>query len=212
MEPPLPDVDHEESPEPSATVERPPVRGRKQREAGTESVDSTPPPPERILEAMLFAGREPVTFERAQSILTGLAEDQFVTLIDTLNSAYRLQGRPYSLLPRGNGYVMTIKPAFLPMLDRLRGPVRETRLSTAAIDVLSLVAYRQPVTKPEIDSIRGMDSGAILRQLLRHGLLAGARREEAGRELNYSTTAKFLTLFQLESLDDLPQTQDLERL
>jgi segregation and condensation protein B len=212
MEPWLPDVDHAEAPEQAPAPDQLPVRGRKKREPGGESADASPPLPERILEAMLFAGRDPVTFERARTVITGIGEEQFVALIDKLNSAYRKQGRPYSLLPRDNGYVMTIKPAFLPLLERLRGPVRETRLSTAAIDVLSLVAYRQPVTKPEMDAIRGFDSGALLRQLLRHGLLSAVRKEDGGRELAYSTTAKFLTLFQLDSLDDLPQTQDLERL
>jgi Predicted transcriptional regulator containing the HTH domain len=107
---------------------------------------------------------------------------------------------------------MTIKPAYLPLLERLRGPARETRLSTAAIDILSLVAYRQPVGKSEIDAIRGVDSGGLLRQLIKLGLLSGQRPAEGGRELIYSTTSRFLALFHLQSLDDLPQTQDLERL
>ncbi len=98
-------------------------------------------------------------------------------------------------------------------LDKLYGATREARLSPAAIDVLALVAYRQPATKPEIDSLRGADSGALLRQLVRRGLIAVVHRGEAGhREVSYGTTARFLEMFGLSSVEDLPQTQDLQRL
>ncbi|HEV8059682.1 MAG TPA: SMC-Scp complex subunit ScpB [Gemmataceae bacterium] len=211
-DPLLPDseADHPHDEEASPR-EQPPARSRRRRSSAGSNGD-TPPPAERILEAMLFAGRGPVTFEQARVILSGLGEEQFLAMIDALNAAYRLQGRPYALLPRDQGYVMTIKPSFLPLAERLKGPTRETRLSTAAIDVLSWVAYRQPIGKSEIDAIRGVDSGALLRQLLKHGLLSTERKTEGGRDLLYRTTTRFLKLFQLESLDDLPQTQELERL
>ena len=197
--------------EEASSSQQPPVRPRRRRSSASSNGD-TPPPAERILEAMLFAGRGPVTFEQARLILSGLGEEQFLAMIDTLNAAYRLQGRPYALLPREQGYVMTIKPSFMPLAERLKGPARETRLSTAAIDVLSWVAYRQPIGKSEIDAIRGVDSGALLRQLLKHGLLSTERKTEGGRDLLYRTTTRFLRLFQLDSLEDLPQTQELERL
>ena len=96
----------------------------------------------------------------------------------------------------------------LPLLERLRG-ARETRLSTSAIDALSLVAYRQPVGKSEIDAIRGVDWAASAAALKLFAI--GAASTEGGRVI-YSTTSRFLSLFHLQSLDDLPQTQDLERL
>ena len=78
---------------------------------------------------------------------------------------------------------------------------------------MSLVAYRQPVTKQEIDSLRGAESGSLLRQLVRRGLIAVVQRADAQqRQVSYGTTQRFLDLFQLRSLDDLPQTQDLQRL
>ena len=87
------------------------------------------------------------------------------------------------------------------------------RLSAASIDVLALVAYRQPTTKQEIDTLRGTDCGSLLRQLVRRGLVAVLHRGDADRrEVTYGTTARFLELFKLRSLDDLPQTQDLQRL
>jgi segregation and condensation protein B len=94
--------------------------------------------------------------------------------------------------------------------------MREARLSPAAIDVLALVAYRQPATKQEIDSIRGTESGHLLRQLVRRRLIDIVHRTESllekKREVSYGTTERFLELFGLKSLDDLPQTQDLQKL
>jgi segregation and condensation protein B len=98
------------------------------------------------------------------------------------------------------------------VVDRLYGSMREARLSQAALDVLALVAYRQPVTKQEVESLRGAESGGVLRQLVRLGLVAVQRGEAGQREVSYGTTPRFLTLFQLRSLDDLPRTQDLQQL
>jgi segregation and condensation protein B len=133
--------------------------------------------------------------------------------VQVLNRAYKLQGRPYAIETEEDGYVLRVKGRFKPIVDRLYGQTRSARLSAAAVDVLSLVAYRQPVTKQEIDAIRGAESGSLLRQLVRRGLIAIARRAEAGhREVTYATTQRFLDLFKLTTLDDLPRTQDLQRL
>ena len=138
---------------------------------------------------------------------------QFGQALETLNQDYRRQGRPYLIQSQEQGYLLTLRPRFRRVLDRLHGQVREARLSPVAIDVLSLVAYRQPATKQEIDSMRGAESGSLLRQLVRRGLIAVVHRGEAApREVAYGTTARFLELFGLGSLDDLPQTQDLQKL
>jgi len=95
-------------------------------------------------------------------------------------------------------------------MEKVFGGVREARLSTQAIDVLALVAYRQPATKVEIDSLRGAESASLLRQLVRRGLIQVMYRAEAERkEVSYGTTARFLEMFGLQSLDDLPKTQEL---
>src|SRR5262249_30814853 len=131
-----------------------------------------PPPVARILEALLFVGGEPPSAERACAIVRGLTPAQFAQALDTLNQDYRRQGRPYVVQSQEHGYILALRPRFRQVLDRLYGQVREARLSPAAIDVLSLVAYRQPATKQEIDSIRGVESGSLLRQLVRRGLIA----------------------------------------
>lgn len=169
-----------------------------------------PPPPLRILEALFFVGGVPLTVERAMKIIRGLSADQFAQVIDDLNRAYRLQNRPYTILPQGAGHILTLRPKYLPLHEKIFGGVREARLSTSAIDVLALVAYRQPTTKPEIDSLRGAESAAVLKQLVRRGLIQVIDRGDTHhKDVMYGTTPRFLEMFGLQSLDDLPKTQDL---
>jgi len=174
---------------------------------------ASPPQAERIVEALLFVGGAPLTATRACETVRGLTEEQFIQAIDSLNREYRRQGRPCAIQVRNGGYVLALRPRFRYVLERIQGGQREARLSPAAIDALALVAYRQPVTKQEIDALRGAESGALLRQLVRRGLIAVVQRGDAQqREVSYGTTPRFLDLFQLQSLDDLPQTQDLQKL
>jgi len=179
----------------------------------SEPEDATPPPALRIIEALLFVGGAPLTAKRAREILRGLTEEQFNDAITQLNSDYRRQARPYTIQPQGAGWVLTLRPRFRHVVDKLYGGVREARLSTAAIDVLALVAYRQPVTKPDIDNMRGAESGALLRQLVRRGLIQvipipGGK----AKEVMYTTTPKFLDMFNLRGLEDLPKTHDLQQM
>jgi len=179
--------------------------------SSSEVKTTTPPPLVRILEALLFVGGLPLTSQRACQVVRGMTAEQFTQGIDELNRAYRRQNRPYGIRLRDQGYVLELKPKFRGVTERLFGGVREARLSTQAIDVLALVAYRQPATKMEIDSLRGGESGSLLRQLVRRGLIQVVYRAEAERkEVSYGTTPRFLEVFGLQSLDDLPKTQELE--
>ena len=145
--------------------------------------------------------------------MRGLSAEQFTQILDALNHAYRAQNRPYTILAQGEGYSLTLRPKFRGVMEKLYGGQREARLSMSAIDVLALVAYRQPATKAEIDSLRGGDLGGLLRQLVRRGLVQVVYRADAAqREVSYGTTARFLEWFGLQSLDDLPRTQDLQQL
>jgi segregation and condensation protein B len=168
-----------------------------------------PPSPEQIIEAMLFVGGHPLTADAACSAIRGLTAERFLAGVDVLVRRYREQRRPYSVVPRGEGFVLALLPAHRGLRERLFGGPREARLSQAAVDVLSVVAYRQPVGKAEIDAIRGTDSGSILRQLVRLGMVAVQHRAEAGsREVRYGTTPRFLRVFGLASLDELPRMGD----
>jgi segregation and condensation protein B len=171
------------------------------------------PTPRRVIEAFLFVGGDPLTAERAGEAIRGLTPAQFHDAVAELNRDYRQQGRPYHIQARDHGYVLMLRPRYRPLIEKLYGGPREARLSQAAIDVLALVAYRQPVTRREVESLRGMESGNVLRQLVRRGLLSVVHRAQAGqREVAYGTTQRFLELFGLTNLEDLPQTLDLQRL
>jgi len=168
-----------------------------------------PPSPEQLIEAMLFVGGHPLTAAVACSAVRGLTPERFLVAIDALGRQYRRQRRPYSIQARDTGFVLSVLPSFRGLRDRLFGGPREARLSQPALDVLSVVAYRQPVEKAEVDAMRGTDSGAILRQLVRLGLVAIQHRAEAeSRAVRYGTTPRFLQLFNLNSLDELPRLGD----
>ena len=179
---------------------------------GAEAAAAAPPPLLRIVEALLFVGGPPLTAERAGEAVRGLTPATFAQAVDTLNRDYRRQGRPYRVQARERGYELALLPRYRGVLERLYGSTREARLSPAALDVLALVAYRQPITRQEVEALRGAESSSPLRQLVRLGLIAVQRGQAQQREVVYSTTARFLSLFQLRSLDDLPRTQDLQRL
>jgi segregation and condensation protein B len=182
-------------------------------EASERTEIVSPPALKRIVEALLFVGGAPLTAAGATEAIRGLTAEQFTEAIADLNQDYRRQGRPYFIHLRDQGYALELRPNFKPVWDKLYGTMREARLSTAAIDVLALVAYRQPATKQEIEAIRGAESGHLLRQLVRRRLITVVQRGDSNqREVTYGTTERFLELFGLKSLDDLPQTQDLQKL
>jgi segregation and condensation protein B len=171
-----------------------------------------PPSPDAIAEAMLFAGGPPLTAEKFAAILRA-GGDLLHRIVADLNKRYRNQNRPYSVQPRDGGYVLAVKPAYRGMREKLFGGPREARLSQPALDVLSVIAYRQPVDKDEIDTIRGVDSGGVVRQLARLGLIAVVQRGESERpETKYGTTHRFLEIFSLGSLDDLPRLGEAQQL
>jgi segregation and condensation protein B len=178
-----------------------------------EPADFVPPPLERVLEAILFVGGAPLTFNRAKGLIRGLSEEQFEAALTQLGRDYRRQNRPYHIENKGQGFLLTLKPRYQSVQHRLLGGLREARLSNVAVDVLALVAYRQPTTKSEVDALRGAESGALLRQLIRRGLVQVLQRGDSSqREATYGTTQRFLELFGLQSLEDLPRTQDLQQI
>lgn len=168
--------------------------------------DETPPSPLRIVEAMLFVGGAPLTPERAGEIVRGLEPTAFRDLIDELNRNYRRQARPYAIRETEKGFVLDVRANFRAVAERFTGSPKEARLNQPAVDVAALIAYQQPIAKSEIDALRGTDSAGPIRQLVRLGLVAVARRGDGQqKEVFYGTTSRFLQVFGLGSLDDLPK-------
>lgn len=170
--------------------------------------------PLTILEALLFvggAGAEPLTSQRVASLMRGVRPAEIDDLVRDLNERYSSDGRPYRVESDGEGYRLTLREEYSPVRDKLHGRNRQARLSPAAIEVLSLIAYNGPRTADELARLRGRPSGAVLSQLVRRQLLRVERDADDRRLTRYVTTPRFLAALGIEKLDDLPRSQDVER-
>jgi segregation and condensation protein B len=158
------------------------------------------------LEAVLFLAREPVN-SRKLAQLAGLADGtEARTLVRRLNRWYDESGSAFRAEELAGGFQLMSRPKFGPWLRRLYSSPVEIRLSAPAQETLAVVAYRQPVLRAEIEAIRGVDCGEILRQLMDRDLVRTAgRANELGRPYWYATTKRFLQVFGLRHLDDLPR-------
>jgi segregation and condensation protein B len=168
--------------------------------------------PLRLLEAMLFVGspsNEPLSAERSASVMRGVAAEEIHDLIRQLNDEYAANRCPYQIVSEGSGYRLTLTAEHQRLRDKFQGRQRQARLSQAAVEVLALVAYHEPLTAEQVNRLRNIPSGAVLTQLVRRQLLRLERNEAEPRVVRYRTTQRFLDLFGLESVADLPQSQDL---
>jgi len=170
--------------------------------------------PRSILEAILFVGHptaEPLTSERIAAMMRGVQPAEIDELVKQLNEEYTDEGAPYTILSVGPGYQLALRSEFGPLRDHFYGRLREARLSQAAVDILAIVAYNQPIGAEQIDRLRGKPSGHILSQLVRRDLLRLDRPSEKKAKPAYSTTERFLDLFGLEDLQELPRSQEIDR-
>jgi segregation and condensation protein B len=160
------------------------------------------------LEAVLLLAREPLG-SRKLSELASLADGtEARTLVRRLNRMYDLEGCAFRVEEVAGGFQLMSRPQFAPWLRRLHASPMEVRLSGPAMETLAVVAYRQPVLRAEVESIRGVQCGEILRQLMERDLVRiVGRSEELGRPFLYGTTRHFLEVFGLRHLDDLPRPE-----
>jgi segregation and condensation protein B len=166
--------------------------------------------PLQRLEAVLLLAREPLSSRKIAQLAQLEDGTQARTLIRKLNGLLDDSGRSFRVEEVAGGYQLLTRQKFASWLRRLSHVPGETRLSTVALETLSVVAYRQPVLKADIEAIRGVNCGEILRQLMERDLVRiGGRSEELGRPYLYTTTKRFLQQFGLRSLDDLPRAEIL---
>jgi segregation and condensation protein B len=142
--------------------------------------------------------------------MRGVRPAEVDDLVRELNQQYGESGCPYEIVSHGPGFVLSLRDEFSGLRDKFQGRLRQARLSPAALEVLALVAYNQPLTSEDVTRLRGRSSGPILSQLVRRQLLRIERPPTTPRGTRYFTTPRFLKLFGLESLDDLPRGQELE--
>jgi len=169
--------------------------------------------PRSILEALLFVGHSGGEGLRAEHVVQWIRDvepAEIERMIVDLNAQYAAEGAPYTIHQEGGGYRLALTSEFQRSKRRLSGRGREARLSQAAVEVLALVAYNQPIAGAEISRLRGKPSGHIITHLVRRQLLQVERKSDRPRIPFYLTTPRFLTLFGLADLADLPQTQELD--
>ena len=163
------------------------------------------------LEAVLFLAREPLN-SRKLSQHANLADGtQARTLVRRLNQRLDQSGRAFRVQEVAGGFQLTTRQKFAKWLRRLDHVPNPERLSAPALETLAVVAYQQPVIRADIEAIRGVSCGELLNQLMSRDLVrVSGRSDELGRPYLYNTTKRFLQLFGLKSLDELPQVEALK--
>jgi len=163
-----------------------------------------------MLEALLFVAEDPLDTKEIAESITEVTKKNIPLLIQALDEYYSEHRRAFTTQRVAGGWRLATRPEFADVIRRhLRGKQRG-RLSRASLETISIIAYRQPLSRPEIDQMRGVDSSPVVRNLLERELIKVVGRAEApGRPILYATADKFLTYFGLESLNDLPKPEEL---
>lgn len=165
----------------------------------------------RIVEAVLFASESPLAPAEIARASGDLSAADVERAISELCQEYEDEERAFQIYPLGDGYQILTRPEFAPYLESFDSISRSNRLSRAALETLAIIAYRQPVSRLEIEDLRGVNAAGVLRTLQERGLIEVVDRAEGlGRPLLYGTTSRFLDHFGLRSLEDLPQPESLQ--
>jgi segregation and condensation protein B len=165
---------------------------------------------ESIVEAILFATDSPLPAARIAQIV-GVGDAKSVRKhVQALNKEYQASGRSFRIEEIAKGYQMLTLPAYNNWLSKVLRARAETKLSPAALETLAIIAYKQPILRADVESIRGVAAGEVINRLREMNLVKiVGRAEELGRPMLYGTTRKFLEVFGLNSLDDLPNVDVL---
>jgi segregation and condensation protein B len=170
-------------------------------------------------EAIIFAADEPVAPGRIAEIVAEVtgrpqpSEDEVAAAVSRLNETFDDQGRAFEIKSWAGGYRMVTRSSLSPFVKTYYVEEQETSLSRSLMETLAVIAYRQPVTRPEVDFVRGVNSDYAIRKLLEMDLAnVEGRADSVGRPLLYGTTDRFLEQFGLDDLDDLPTLREVEDL
>ncbi len=166
----------------------------------------------RIVEALVLSSSEPISAVKLAEIIPYCDAGEVKDLINELNTEYAEQDRSFEIWEIAGGFQIRTRAEFSGYLQKLQKE-RALRLSQAALETLAIIAYRQPVTRAEMEDVRGVDVGATVKSLLeRHLIRIAGQREVPGRPMLYGTTRRFLEIFGLESLKNLPTLRELDEL
>jgi segregation and condensation protein B len=164
----------------------------------------------QLIEAALFSAARPLTVEELQTLDpdAGLADVR--AALEELREHYDFDGHSVEVIEIAGGHQILTRPAFATAIERAQFAIRTPKLSSAALETLAVISYRQPVGRAEIEEIRGVAAGGVLRTLQERGLIeVVGRGEQLGRPLLYGTTSMFLELLGLGDLNELPRAEEL---
>jgi segregation and condensation protein B len=180
---------------------------------GADAVEEAPvlPPQEirAVLEALIFASPQPVTPRQVDKVLGGVPRAAWEAALEEIRTDYARDGRGLQLVEVAGGFQITTRPEYNDWVRELLDPKSPTRLSVQALETLAVIAYKQPVTLPEVIELRGVKSGGVLKTLLEKRLIRiTGRKEVVGRPMLYGTTKEFLLHFGLKDLSELPKIEE----
>lgn len=177
----------------------------------------------RIIEALLFSAQKPLSAKELAVVIKGTdelslnafarcTEAEIAAALESLKIEYLEQGRAFQLLERAEGWQLATDPAYADWVSKLFPAPKPARLSPPALETLAIIGYRQPITRADIEAVRGVAVEGVLQNLMERGLVKIAGRSELpGRPLLYETTQFFLDHFGLRNLDELPNAEELRR-
>lgn len=163
----------------------------------------------KIIEVLLFVSERPLPVDKISEVVEGFEKDGIKSIIEELNGEYAAAGRSFGINEVGGGFQILTDPFYAPWVRRLTAKDKSKRLSTPALETLAIVAYKQPVTRADIEAIRGVSIEGVLDTLLERNLIKTVgRKDVVGRPFMYGTTKDFLIHFGLNSLEDLPKLNE----
>lgn len=165
-----------------------------------------------VLESLLFVAEGPLTLARCAEVLEGVSKDEIGSVLDQMQGELESQRRGVRLVEVAGGYQLRTAKVNADWVKKFLGG-RPARMSRATLETLAIIAYRQPITRPEIEAIRGVDVDGVINTLLERRLIrAVARKDVPGRPFLYATTSEFLQLFNLKDLTHLPTLKEMEEI
>ncbi|MFH1045813.1 MAG: SMC-Scp complex subunit ScpB [Candidatus Omnitrophota bacterium] len=166
----------------------------------------------KIIEALLFSSERPLNIEQVSGVIEQ-ADLNIAELVNELKEEYAGQGRSFTVMEVAGGYQLTTRAEYAPWLSKMHSKANAEKLSRPALETLAIIAYRQPITRVEIEEIRGVNVDGVIKKLLEKSIIRiTGRKQLPGRPFCYGTTNEFLELFGLHSLENLPRLEEFGEL
>ena len=167
----------------------------------------------RIIEALLFANDGPLDISRIKVVLDGISTKEIKKHIAKINDSYKENGSPFEIIEVAGGYQIVTREEYTEWIAKLNKARAAGRMTQKALETLAIIAYKQPITKAEMESIRGVNVDGVVRTLIERNLISITGREKApGNPLLYGSTKFFLESFGLKNLSDLPKLKEIDEL